>query len=595
MFGVGILAVAALGAGFWIEDRLPPSFGLPERLAFTWLGGLGTLSLSLFLIGQVVFTRASIVVTVGVCLLLAIRPILRLVRSERLLSQFEMDMIPAAVIIVVLLVTAVGGFAEIVGDWENDAIAYHLLGPKVWLHDGVIRPLPETSTTAFPATAEILFGALFTLGGVKGPGCFALLTLACFFAVVYSLTKAAGVDGRTSWWAVAFVAAMPAVYTGAHSAFIDVLYATFVLAAARVGFEAQRTSEWAIFGVFCGLAMATKYTGLMATAALIFCALLGQALRGSTRWTQVVKYGAFAALAGLVVASPYYIRNWILLGSPIYPPPPVLANLMAVKYFPLENLTKFKAFLDARGSGLGRGLVAFLSLPFHLTYYTSFFNGAGGIGLTGLAFAPFGLLAARARVFPRILAVLGVLLTTSWFLTLQESRYLIPAYPIAAVFAVLGWRYVQSAGSRTTHILCGTAIACSLLYGLFMIVSSRRTDIRRVLSPTFAEQYRREKIPYFRSFEYLNGEPSVSQVLVLDPSVPVYYLDKSYLKPFGQWGEQVLPEVRDGAQALGAVRRLKVSHIMDVRSSVSGFQVPESMAGVKLVFQAENQRVYRVQ
>jgi hypothetical protein len=367
-----------------------------------------------------------------------------------------------------------------------------------------------------------------------------------------------------------------------------------VLAAARVGFEAQRTSAWAIFGVFCGLAMATKYTGLMATAALIFCALLGQILSGSARWTQVAKYGAVAALAGSFVASPYYIRNWILLGSPIYPPPPVLANLMTVRYFPLENLTKFQAFLYARGSGLGRGLVAYLSLPFHLTYYASFFNGAGGIGLTGLAFAPSGLLAARARVFPRILAVLGVLLTTSWFLTLQESRYLIPAYPIAAVFAVLGWRYVQSAGSRTTHILCGTVVACSLLYGLFMIVSSRRTDIRRVLSPTFAEQYREEKIPYLRSFEYLNAEPSVSQVLVLDPSVPVYYLEKDYLKPFGQWGEQVLPEARNSAQVLAELASLRVTHILDVKSPVGDFQVPANAADVALVFEAPRQRVYRV-
>jgi hypothetical protein len=166
---------------------------------------------------------------------------------------------------------------------------------------------------------------------------------------------------------------------------------------------------------------------------------------------------------------------------------------------------------------------------------------------------------------------------------------------MVAVFAVLGWRYVQSAGSRFTRILCGTVIACSFLYGLFMIVSSRRVDIRRVLSPSFAEQYRKEKIPYRRSFEYLNGEPSVNRVLVLDPSVPVYYLDKSYLKPFGQWGEQALPEVRDAAQALGEINKLKVSHILDVRSRVSGFRVPENMAGLKLVFQDGNQRVYRVQ
>ena len=128
-----------------------------------------------------------------------------------------------------------------------------------------------------------------------------------------------------------------------------------------------------------------------------------------------------------------------------------------------------------------------------------------------------------------------------------------------------------------------------------MIVSSRQVDLRRVLSPSFAEKYHEESIPYLRSFEYLNSQPSVKLVLILDGKVPVYYLDKPYLKLFGQWGEQVLPEVQDAKQALHEVNTLNVSHIMDVRSSAGDFRVPLNMDGLRLVFQAENQRVYRVQ
>jgi len=393
LLSVIVLACAAFGAGFWIEDRLPSSFAPLECLAFTWLGGLGTLSMCLFLVGQFAFTRAVILGAVAVSLFLAIRPVRRLFRTEPSLWKIRMDAICTFVIILVLLVTAVGGLAEITGDYGNDAIAYHLLGPKVWLRDGFVRPLPETSTTAFPATAEVLFGVLFALGGPRGPGCFALLTLVSLFVVVYSLARGVGLDERASWWAVTFVAAMPAVYVGAHTAFIDVLYATFILAAARLGFEAERTSEWVVFGIFCGLAMATKYTGLTAMPAIVFCAVLGQILGRKPKWPTALKYGAVAILTGSLVASPYYIRNWILLGCPIYPPPPVLANLVPVKFFPRENLQRFFAYLYAR-SGLGRGLASYFLLPYNLTYYTSFFNGAGGIGLTGLALGPFGLLAA---------------------------------------------------------------------------------------------------------------------------------------------------------------------------------------------------------
>jgi hypothetical protein len=95
-------------------------------------------------------------------------------------------------------------------------------------------------------------------------------------------------------------------------------------------------------------------------------------------------------------------------------------------------------------SAFGKSPSAFFLLPYNLTYHMSLFNGAGGIGLTGLAFGPFGLLAARRNAFAKALALLGFLLVTTWFVELQESRYLIPAYAVAAVIMTLGWGYVES-------------------------------------------------------------------------------------------------------------------------------------------------------
>jgi len=381
LFAVTILAVAAFGAGFWIPDLLPPSFSAIERLAFTLLGGLGILSLVLFLIGQLAFTRATILGTVALFVFLSIRPIRRLLLVQPTVWKMQVGALPAIVIVLVLLTTSVAGLAEITGHTGNDAIAYHLLGPKVWLEDGLIRPLPEVSTTAFPATSEVLFGALYALGGQRAPSFSALLTLACFFVVAYSLARAAGLDERGSWWAVAFTASMPAVYIGAHSGFIDVLYAAFILAAARVGFEAEGQSGFILFGLFCGLSIATKYTGLTAVPVLVCCAALSQYFGRHIQKVSVLKYAVLAILIGAVIASPYYLRNWILLGCPIYPPPPFLANLVPVKFFSPESLHKFYATLYARGSGLGRGLVAYFLLPYNLTYHTSNFNGAGWDGL----------------------------------------------------------------------------------------------------------------------------------------------------------------------------------------------------------------------
>ena len=115
-----------------------------------------------------------------------------------------------------------------------------------------------------------------------------------------------------------------------------------------------------------------------------------------------------------------------------------------------------------------------------------------------------------------------------------------------------------------------------------------------VFSASFAEQRRQERIPFLDSFRFLNTSPAVKEVLILDRSVPPYYSDKSYIKPFGQWGEQTIPDVTNVQQVLDRLSDLRISHVLDVNSEISGFQIPQNTPGLTLVFERPNQRVYGV-
>src|SRR5437870_5570847 len=76
--------------------------------------------------------------------------------------------------------------------------------------------------------------------------------------------------------------------------------------------------------------MATKYLALVSLPALVLCA----AWRGKD-WKefQMISSACIATAAACVVTAPMYLRNWILLGSPIYPPPAGAANFLHVKYY----------------------------------------------------------------------------------------------------------------------------------------------------------------------------------------------------------------------------------------------------------------------
>lgn len=598
-----LLALAALGIGLWIRRLLPESFLDFDRLAFSWLGGLGTLGVLLFHLGQWKFTRG----TIGIVLLAsAVGGILILLRGRWGAADEEGSrargdggrppLIPVCVIGIVLLVTAVSGLAPVVGDWGADAVAYHYLGPKVWLRDGVVRPVADNCHTAFPAIVETNYGALMAFGGERAPGFSAVLTFSIFLMIVFSLARRCGLSSSEAWWATALAASMPAIYSGAHTGFVDAVYAAFVLAAARIGLDARRGREYAAFGIFCGFALGTKYTGLVAAPILIFCTMVLWAREAACerRGLGLIRGAGLAAGVAALVAAPFYLRNWILLGSPIYPPPPFLAKIFHAKYLPADVTDYFYAYIRNRGRGMGRGLGAYLLLPIRLTYHTANFHGAGGIGLAGLALGPFGLIAARRDRFVQALALMAVLLATAWFVTQQESRFLIQVYALGAIFAVMGWRYVLAQRLRISALLCAAVVGTSILYGLFMIARGRAVDMHAAISPGFADEFRRERIDYLESFEFLNRNASVRRVLILDRSVMPFYCDKPYLKVTGQWGEVVVPDGTDMGRVLGRAGELGISHVLDVSSEISGFRVPDGAPGLTLVFAAPRQRVYRV-
>ena len=144
-------------------------------------------------------------------------------------------------------------------------------------------------------------------------------------------------------------------------------------------------------------------------------------------------------------------------------------------------------------------------------------------------------------------------------------------------------------------MLARTIIACSILYGIYMIGLSQKDSVHSVFSSSFARQQAEERIPARESFEYINREQGVRKVLILGRAVPPYYCDKEYLKPFGYYGEQVFPDLPLAADVLKHVHELGVSHILDVDTADSKFQVPDGFPGLVLVFEGRDQRVYRVE
>ena len=127
-----------------------------------------------------------------------------------------------------------------------------------------------------------------------------------------------------------------------------------------------------------------------------------------------------------------------------------------------------------------------------------------------------------------------------------------------------------------------------------MIGKVQVPGVYSVLSPKQGLLWHRNGVAFVESMDYVNHDPEVTRVLLLDRSVPAYYSDKSYVKPFGQWGERPFADVNTTLDALARLKEWRISHVLDVESTVAGYQVPPNYPDLELVFEASGQRVFKV-
>lgn len=306
-----LLLTSAFGLGQILQPFFPNAISRIDGYAMKIVGGMGLLGTLLFLVGLVHFSRSSILAVLLPTTVLGVWWFLKDVRSVAGGSHsVDVPLIPAAVGAFVMAMTFLGGLAAPVGDIKLDAIAYHFLGPQIWLQDAFIHPIPDECLTSFPAVVETLFGALMSVGGLRAPGLFSLVALGSLLLVTFGLARRLELDTSQSWWAVTLVATMPVVYRGSYGGFNDAVYSAFVLIALRVTLDATKRREFILAGIFSGLAMGTKYTGIVALFLILICAFVALFLRHSAKFTSVVTRVSILCTSACVIGCPWYLRNW---------------------------------------------------------------------------------------------------------------------------------------------------------------------------------------------------------------------------------------------------------------------------------------------
>ncbi len=209
---------------------------------------------------------------------------------------------------------------------DYDGLLYHLVAPRAFLAAHAITYLRHNFSADLPAFGEMLYAFGLAASSERMPQLLHGATGVLCVLLTYCLGRIT-VGRRAAFWGSAALAATPLMPFLATRAYIDLFTLLFSLVAllAFVHWLTDRATRWLLLaGCGTGLALATKY----AAATLVL--VLGAAILVAA-WRRVNCRSLFARLAAAAappiafgaaaaaVALPWYARQTLALGNPVWP------------------------------------------------------------------------------------------------------------------------------------------------------------------------------------------------------------------------------------------------------------------------------------
>lgn len=393
-----------------------------------------------------------------------------------------------------------------------DATVYHLPYATRFLELGGLAFLPELRFPLFPQLAEMTFvPAVLWFGDTAAQLCQALC-LVLGGGVVYDWGRRRG-DAAVGLLCAALWLGLPLMAWTATSAYVDVELALFVAA----GAAAWDRRRFALAGMLLGFAAATKYLGLFFLGAVGVLAC-SRALRRSDdpagRTEAILPFG----LAALASAGPWYLRQVVVTGNPLFP---FYTQLFGDNAW----TTRQDAVLRAAGDGfvaslaerMAGGLGRLLTLPWDGVFRREVFHFAAPTSPWYLLLVPLllcTLLVRRDRlsgVFHWLWIVAAYALF--WLTTLREIRFWLPASPLLHLpLALVLARSVQPAlrcRRRPELALVLLLVLPSWTYGVYKLVELGPLPVSREARADFLDA----RVSGHAAIRFLNGlEPPASGV-----------------------------------------------------------------------------------
>jgi 4-amino-4-deoxy-L-arabinose transferase-like glycosyltransferase len=212
---------------------------------------------------------------------------------------------------------------------SKDALVHHLAVPKLYLKHGGIYEIPALLFSYYPMNLDLLYILPLYFGNDIIPKfihfAFALITAGIIFGYLKKR-----IDTLYAMIGTIFFLSIPIIVKLSISVYVDLGLICFSMAALMYFLKwienHFKLKYLIVAAVWCGLALGTKYNGLILLFLLtlfvpfIYSRRVSGHISGNTsHQVKALGYGAVFMLVALLVFSPWMIKNYIWTRNPVYP------------------------------------------------------------------------------------------------------------------------------------------------------------------------------------------------------------------------------------------------------------------------------------
>lgn len=496
------------------------------------------------------------------------------------------------------LVILAEGLLNLTPPISRDGLIHHLAIPKLWLHHGGFYETPWADFSYFPMNINLLYTLCLYLKNDIAPKFIHMAFAWGTGFLIYRYLK--DCYGR-NWGLLGFFIfiSTPIIIWLSTSEYID-LGMTFFTTASILSLVKWRDSKylklkWLILSACSmGLALGSKYNAMLAWF-IVNLLLLVMYVRDTQDQKQAIKYGLIFFVISAAVASPWYIKNYVLTGNPFYPLFNTFFQGLAQSVNPLtaviqkEIVEKSDAvnFFQLRHVLYGESFWETLFIPIRMFFQgddNSYQYFQGRLNPILLLFAPFMFL-DRARITEnRFFAMFSVLfIFMAFFLTAKQVRYLLPVFPFLSILAVAGMKSildvferenvfsrVKSSQGLKVLVNCILWLSVALLLWPNVTYLKERFGIIKPLPYIMGRESRddflKRQLPHYEVDLFVNENlPESARIFTILYGRRGYYFDREY-KNQPNFGTSTLSnwvvQSQDEEKFKNAVHSMNITHVV---------------------------------